>query len=99
MQALSRVWCREITPHKYAYNFSWIGRPIIQFPQDMIAMQEIIWEVKPDLIIETGIAHGGSILYYASIMELMGHEKSWASTSISARTTARRSRPTRCPSA
>ena len=73
VQALSRIWLREITPHKYAYNFSWMGRPIIQFPQDMMAMQEIVWAVKPDLIIETGIAHGGSILFYASLLELMGH--------------------------
>lgn len=57
---------------KYSYNFSWMGRPIIAYPQDMIAMQEIIWEVKPDLIIETGIAHGGSIIYYASLLELLG---------------------------
>jgi cephalosporin hydroxylase len=57
---------------RYSYNFSWMGRPIIQYPQDIIAMQEIIWEVKPDLIIETGIAHGGSIIYYASLLELIG---------------------------
>ena len=56
----------------YSYNFTWMGRPIIQYPQDMIAMQELIWELKPDLIIETGIAHGGSIIYYASILELIG---------------------------
>lgn len=56
----------------YSYNFSWMGRPIIQCPQDMIAMQELIWEIKPDLIVETGIAHGGSLIYYASIMELIG---------------------------
>jgi len=63
----------EATIHSgYSYNFTWMGRPIIQYPQDMIAMQEIIWEVKPDLIIETGIAHGGSIIYYASILELIG---------------------------
>lgn len=59
-------------PTKYSYHFSWMGRPIIAFPQDMIAMQEIIWEVKPDLIIETGVAHGGSIVYYASLLELIG---------------------------
>jgi cephalosporin hydroxylase len=58
---------------QYSYNFSWMGRPIIQYPQDMIAMQEIIWNVKPDLIIETGIAHGGSLIYYASLLELIGH--------------------------
>ncbi|MBX3242479.1 MAG: cephalosporin hydroxylase family protein [Chitinophagaceae bacterium] len=56
----------------YSYNFSWMGRPIIQYPQDMVAMQEIIWDIKPDLIIETGIAHGGSLIFYASILELVG---------------------------
>lgn len=73
LQALSRVWVREITRHKYAYNFRWMGRPVIQFPQDMIAMQEIIWDVRPDLVIETGVAHGGSVVYYASLLELIGH--------------------------
>lgn len=58
---------------QYSYNFSWMGRPIIQYPQDMIAMQELIWEIKPDLIIETGIAHGGSLIYYASLLELIGN--------------------------
>ena len=58
--------------NKYSYNFAWMGRPIIQYPQDMIAMQEILWKVKPDLVIETGIAHGGSLIYYASILELIG---------------------------
>ena len=57
---------------QYSYNFSWMGRPIIQYPQDMIAMQELIWEIKPDLVIETGIAHGGSLIYYASLLELIG---------------------------
>jgi cephalosporin hydroxylase len=57
---------------KYSYNFCWMGRPIIAYPQDMLAMQEIIWDVKPDLIIETGIAHGGSLVYYASLLELIG---------------------------
>lgn len=62
----------ESNKAQYSYNFSWMGRPIIQYPQDMIAMQEIIWELKPDLIIETGIAHGGSLIYYASLLELIG---------------------------
>jgi cephalosporin hydroxylase len=57
---------------QYSYNFSWMGRPIIQYPQDMIIMQELIWEIRPDLIIETGIAHGGSLIYYASLLELLG---------------------------
>ncbi|MEO8415623.1 MAG: cephalosporin hydroxylase family protein [Ginsengibacter sp.] len=62
----------ESNKAKYSYNFTWMGRPIIQYPQDMIAMQELIWEIQPDLIIETGIAHGGSIIYYASLLELIG---------------------------
>lgn len=56
---------------KYSYGFSWLGRPIIQYPQDVVAMQELIWEVKPDLIIETGIAHGGSLIFSASMLELI----------------------------
>lgn len=55
---------------KYSYNFSWLGRPIIQYPQDIIAMQELMWSIKPDLIIETGIAHGGSLIFSASMLEL-----------------------------
>jgi cephalosporin hydroxylase len=62
----------ESNKAKYSYNFSWMGRPIIAYPQDMLAMQELIWEIKPDLIIEAGIAHGGSIVYYASLLELIG---------------------------
>jgi len=55
----------------YTYNFNWMGRPIIQYPQDMVAMQELIWTVKPDLIIETGIAHGGSLIMNASLLALL----------------------------
>ena len=62
----------ESNKAKYSYNFSWMGRPIIAYPQDMIAMQEIIWDIKPDLIIEAGIAHGGSLVYYASLLDLIG---------------------------
>ena len=58
---------------KYSYNFSWMGRPIIQYPQDLVAVQEIIWEVKPDLIIETGVAHGGSAVFFASLLEVNAH--------------------------
>ena len=65
-QSLSRVWSRETNRNGYTYNFSWQGRPIIQYPQDMVAMQELIWQIKPDLIIETGIAHGGSLIFSAS---------------------------------
>ena len=64
----------ESNKAKYSYNFSWMGRPIIAYPQDMLAMQELIWEIKPDLIIEAGIAHGGSIIFYASILELIGED-------------------------
>lgn len=58
--------------YEYSYHFTWMGRPIIQFPQDIVAIQEIIWRVKPDLIIETGIAHGGSLIFSASMLELIG---------------------------
>lgn len=71
VQALSRIWSRETNQHKYTYNFCWHGRPIIQYPQDMVAMQEIIWSTKPDLIIETGIAHGGSLIFSASMLALL----------------------------
>lgn len=66
----ARTFMRESTQPKYSYNFSWLGRPIIQYPQDIVAMQELIWALQPDLIIETGIAHGGSLILYASLLEL-----------------------------
>lgn len=66
----SSAWMNLANPLKYSYHFEWLGRPIIQYPQDMIAMQEIIWSVQPDLIIETGIAHGGSLIFSASMLEL-----------------------------
>ncbi len=67
-------WMIHADKYKYTYNFTWLGRPIIKFPNDILVMQEIIWNVKPDLIIETGIAHGGSIVFSASILELIGQE-------------------------
>lgn len=73
VQALSRIWLREITRHRYAYNFSWLGRPLIQFPQDMVALQELVWRVRPDLIIETGIAHGGSLIMSASLLAMLDY--------------------------
>jgi cephalosporin hydroxylase len=73
LQATSLDWVGTTAKHKYTYNFSWMGRPIIQFPQDMVAMQEIIWALRPDIIVETGIAHGGSLVFYASMLELIGH--------------------------
>lgn len=70
VQGLSKIWSRETNRNGYTYNFSWLGRPIIQYPQDIIAMQELIWLLRPDLIIETGIAHGGSLIFSASMLEL-----------------------------
>ncbi len=67
----SREWMNLANPLKYSYHFEWLGRPIIQYPQDVIAMQEIIWAVQPDLIIETGIAHGGSLIFSASLLAML----------------------------
>ena len=75
LQKASKEFLISSNREKYSYNFTWMGRPIIQYPQDMLAMQELIWEIQPDLIIETGIAHGGSLIFYASIMELIGKGK------------------------
>ena len=71
MQDLSRIWLRDTLKHRYTYNFSWLGRPIIQYPQDMVAMQELIWSLRPDLIIETVIAHGGSLVLIASLLAML----------------------------
>jgi cephalosporin hydroxylase len=65
-------WMLDTSRYNYTYNFTWMGRPIIQFPQDIVAMQEILWTVRPDLVIETGIARGGSLIFYASMLELIG---------------------------
>ena len=72
LKKLTRDWFTGSSKYEYSYHFSWLGRPIIQFPQDIIAAQEIIWSVQPDLIIETGIAHGGSLIFSASMLELVG---------------------------
>ncbi|MCZ0859865.1 MAG: cephalosporin hydroxylase family protein [Methanocorpusculum sp.] len=74
LQDISRKFTEVTIAAKYQYNFSWLGRPTIHYPQDLVAMQEIIWNVKPDLIIETGIAHGGSLIFSASMLELLGGE-------------------------
>lgn len=70
LKATTNRWINQSAKHKYSYNFRWMGRPIIQYPQDMFAMQELIWEIQPDLVIETGIAHGGSVVFYASMLEM-----------------------------
>lgn len=69
---LALEWVVQSELKRYVRNFSWLGRPIMQMPQDIIGFQEIIWQVKPDLIIETGIAHGGSLIFSASMLELIG---------------------------
>ena len=66
----SKSFLRDSIESKYSYNFKWMGRPIIQYPQDIVAVQELIWDIKPDLIIETGVAHGGSAVFFASLLEL-----------------------------
>ena len=71
LKSLSLQWMIDSAKYKWSYNFKWMGRPAIQFPNDTWAMQEIIWKYRPDLIIETGIAHGGSLIYYASMLALL----------------------------
>jgi cephalosporin hydroxylase len=73
IRALTLDWNIKTAAYKYTYNFSSLGRPIIQFPQDMVAMQELVWQVRPDLIIETGIAHGGSLILSASMLALLDY--------------------------
>lgn len=70
---LSNIWVRESIRHRYAQNFTWLGRPIIQVPQDTYAIQELIWTCRPDLVIETGIAHGGSLVMSASMLAMLDY--------------------------
>jgi len=69
--SLTQKWVNSANSKKYSYHYEWLGRPIIQYPQDMVAMQELVWRIKPDLIIETGIAHGGSLIMSASMLALL----------------------------
>ena len=69
---LSRWWIKVGWQLKYTYGFTWMGRPIIQLPEDMVVAQEVIYRVKPDVIIETGVAHGGSLIFYAGLLKAMG---------------------------
>lgn len=71
-ELISQAWLRSGWDNKYVYSFTWLGRPIIQLPEDLIRVQEVIYRVKPDVIIETGIAHGGSLIFYASVLRCMG---------------------------
>ncbi len=70
---LTNEWFKQSYQYEYSYHFRWLGRPVIQYPQDIIALQEIIWQTNPELIIETGIARGGSIIFLASMLELIGN--------------------------
>ena len=71
-ELLSHIWLKVGWNQKYPYTFSWLGRPIIQIPEDMLRTQEVIYRVQPDVIVETGIAHGGSLVFYASLCKAMG---------------------------
>jgi cephalosporin hydroxylase len=70
--AASKAWLRATWDSKYVYSFAWMGRPIIQLPEDMIRLQEVIYALQPDVLVETGVAHGGSLIFYASLFEAMG---------------------------
>jgi cephalosporin hydroxylase len=72
-ELISKVWLRATWDAKYVYNFAWMGRPIIQLPDDLIKLQELIWQLKPDVIVETGVAHGGSLVFHASLLQVIGH--------------------------
>lgn len=74
MDPLTLQWILRSAEHRYTYGFRWMGRPIIQFPQDMLGVQELIWTIRPDAIVETGVAHGGSTVYYASLLHLLGDD-------------------------
>lgn len=71
--AASSAWLRAGWDSKYVYSFTWMGRPVIQLPEDLVRIQELIWTERPDVIVETGIAHGGSLVFFASLFEAMGH--------------------------
>jgi cephalosporin hydroxylase len=73
-EAVSEIWLKVGWNEKHVYTFSWLGRPIIQLPEDMIRAQEVVFQVRPDVIIETGVAHGGSLIYNASLLKAMGIE-------------------------
>src|SRR5689334_20286753 len=69
---LSDLWVKTGWQQKYSYSFSWLGRPIIQLPEDLVRVQEAIWAVRPTVIVETGVAHGGSLIFYAGLLKLLG---------------------------
>lgn len=71
-ELVSKAWLRAGWDVKYTYAFSWMGRPIVQLPEDMVRIQEVVWDLKPDVIVETGVAHGGSLIFYASLFKAIG---------------------------
>lgn len=75
LDLLSNLWIKAGAEHRMMYEPTWLGRPVIQFPSDIVAVQELLWRVKPDVVIETGVAHGGSLVLSASILELIGAGK------------------------
>jgi cephalosporin hydroxylase len=75
LDMLSNLWIKVAAEHRVMYEPTWLGRPIIQFPTDVVAIQELLWKVQPDVVIETGVAHGGSLMLSASILELLGRGK------------------------
>src|SRR5471032_88967 len=72
-EIVSRQWVKVGWNQRYPYTFTWLGRPLIQLPEDLVRIQEVIWRVRPDVILETGVAHGGSLIFYASLCKAMGH--------------------------
>jgi cephalosporin hydroxylase len=90
LRALSSQWLHQTLPHRYSYNFRWLGRPIIQYPQDIVATTELIWAIRPDVVVETGIAHGGSLVLSASMLALLDYQDA-----VAAGTTLDPARPAR----
>jgi cephalosporin hydroxylase len=94
-ELISDLWLKTSWNQKYSYTFTWLGRPIIQHPEDLIRLQEAIFTLRPDVIIETGVAHGGSLILYASLFKAMAARVAWWGwTSRAALATVGRSKPT-----
>ncbi len=81
-RTLSRDWLQHSMARRYVYNFDWLGRPIIQYPQDIVAVQELIWQVRPDVVVETGIAHGGSLILSASVLAMLDYADAAAAGTV-----------------
>ena len=75
LEMLTNLWVKAAAEHRVMYEPTWLGRNIIQFPSDVVAIQELLWKVRPDVVVETGVAHGGSLVLSASILELIGKGK------------------------